>query len=63
MDSCLGVEQDLERALTKFKGLGEHTDRVIAETIVNIENLRQEIAESKSLNHLNQSCHKLNIQC
>lgn len=45
MEACLGVEQDLERALTKFRVLGEHSDRILNEAIQHIQNLNQELSE------------------
>lgn len=47
MDSCIGVEQDLDKAISKFNGLNEHTDRVLQDIIDQVQNLKQEIANRK----------------
>ncbi|XP_060804296.1 E3 ubiquitin-protein ligase RMND5A [Amyelois transitella] len=45
MDSCIGVEQDLDKALSKFNALNDHTDSVLHEVIEQVQNLKQEIAK------------------
>lgn len=45
MDSCIGVEQDLDKAITKFTNLNEHTDEVLQDIINKVEELRREIAQ------------------
>lgn len=45
MDSCLGVEQDLDKALTKFNSLNDNTNRVLQDIIDQVEDLRKEIAK------------------
>lgn len=45
MESCLSVERDLEKVLTKFSGVQEHTLNTIDDFISSIENLRKELAE------------------
>ncbi|XP_047028678.1 E3 ubiquitin-protein transferase RMND5B isoform X1 [Helicoverpa zea] len=45
MDSCTGVEQDLDKALTKFNSLNDHTNRVLQDIIDQVEELRKEIAK------------------
>lgn len=45
MDSCIGVEQDLDKALSKFNSLNEHTDRVLHDVIEQVQNLKREIAK------------------
>lgn len=47
MDSCLGVEQDLDKALTKFNSLNDNTNRVLQDIIDQVEDLRKEIANRK----------------
>lgn len=47
MDSCIGVEQDLDKALTKFNSLNDHTNRVLQDIIDQVEELRKEIAKRK----------------
>lgn len=49
MDSCIGVEQDLDKAITKFTNLNEHTDEVLQDIINKVEELRREIAQRKLL--------------
>lgn len=48
MDSCIGVEQDLDKALTKFNTLNDHTNRVLQDIIDQVEDLRKDIANRKS---------------
>ncbi|KAL4715825.1 hypothetical protein ACJJTC_006404 [Scirpophaga incertulas] len=45
MDSCIGVEQDLDKAISKFTALSEHTDKVLFDVIEQVENLKNEIAK------------------
>ncbi|CAH0625626.1 unnamed protein product [Chrysodeixis includens] len=45
MDSCIGVEQDLDKALTKFNSLNDNTNRVLQDIIDQVEDLRKEIAK------------------
>ncbi|XP_038212766.1 E3 ubiquitin-protein transferase RMND5B [Zerene cesonia] len=45
MDSCLGVEQDLDKATTKFTGISDHTNKVLQDLIAQVENLKQEISQ------------------
>lgn len=47
MDSCTGVEQDLDKALSKFTSLNDHTDKVLEDIIDQVENLKKEIANRK----------------
>lgn len=48
MDSCLGVEQDLDKATTKFTGIHDQSSNVLQDLITKVENLKQEIAKRKS---------------
>ncbi|XP_077301795.1 E3 ubiquitin-protein transferase RMND5B-like isoform X2 [Arctopsyche grandis] len=45
MESCLAVEKDIDAALAKFTGLGDHADRVLSDVIIHIQNLNQELAQ------------------
>ncbi|XP_045499793.1 E3 ubiquitin-protein transferase RMND5B [Colias croceus] len=45
MDSCLGVEQDLDKATTKFTGISDHTNKVLQDLITQVESLKQEISQ------------------
>ncbi|XP_041981668.1 E3 ubiquitin-protein ligase RMND5A [Aricia agestis] len=45
MDSCLGVEQDLDKATTKFTALNDQTSTAIDELITKVENLKKELAK------------------
>jgi E3 ubiquitin-protein transferase RMND5 len=47
MESCSGVEQDLDKALTKFNSLNDHTDKVLQDVIEQVENFKKEIAKRK----------------
>ncbi|XP_048483326.1 E3 ubiquitin-protein ligase RMND5A [Plutella xylostella] len=44
MDSCLGVEQDLDKAISKLFGLSEHADRILQDAVQQIQDLKNEIA-------------------
>ncbi|XP_063538508.1 E3 ubiquitin-protein ligase RMND5A isoform X1 [Cydia strobilella] len=54
MDSCIGVEQDLDKALTKFNGLHEHTNKCLEDVIKQVEELRKEIANQCANSALSQ---------
>ncbi|XP_053608910.1 E3 ubiquitin-protein transferase RMND5B [Plodia interpunctella] len=55
MDSCIGVEQDLDKALSKFNSLNEHTDRVLHDVIEQVQNLKREIAKQPTNTPLSQT--------
>ncbi|CAG9101491.1 unnamed protein product [Plutella xylostella] len=44
MDSCLGVEQDVDKAISKLFGLSEHADRILQDAVQQIQDLKNEIA-------------------
>ena len=45
MESCLSVERELDKVLTKFTGLHDHSTNTIEDFISSIENIRRELAE------------------
>lgn len=45
MDSCTGVEQDLDKALAKFNSLNDNANRMLQDVIDQVENLRREISK------------------
>ncbi|XP_068629770.1 E3 ubiquitin-protein transferase RMND5B isoform X2 [Battus philenor] len=45
MDSCMGVEQDLDKATSKFNALNEHTNKVLEDIISQVEDLKKEISK------------------
>lgn len=47
MESCLGVEQDLDKAITKLCSLNEHANRVLEDAVKQLQDLKKEIADSK----------------
>lgn len=49
MDSCLGVEQDLDKATTKFTAIHDHTNKVLQDLITQVETIKQEISQRKEL--------------
>lgn len=51
MDSCIGVEQDLDKAITKFTSLSDHTDKVLEGIIEQVENLKREFATRKYISY------------
>ncbi|KAJ2951580.1 hypothetical protein O0L34_g13732 [Tuta absoluta] len=50
MESCMGVEQDLDKAIMKFRSLNHYKDQVIQEMIDQVEKLRKELVKSGSGN-------------
>lgn len=59
MDSCIGVEQDLDKALVKFNALNEQTNRIIQEMIDHAEHLKSEIVKCKFLCYLPPFCFRM----
>ncbi|KAG6442427.1 hypothetical protein O3G_MSEX002369 [Manduca sexta] len=55
MDSCVGVEQDLDKAITKFTNLNDHTNKILQEIIDQVEGLRKEIAKQPPNTPLSQT--------
>lgn len=47
MDSCTGVEQDLDKALSKFNSLNDNANRMLQDVIDQVESLRREISQRK----------------
>lgn len=45
METCPAVEREVEKVLTKFSGLQEHSVNTIDDFITSIENIRKELAE------------------
>lgn len=45
MDSCVGVGQDLDKAILKFYNLNDHTSKAIQDIIDQVENLRKELSK------------------
>ncbi|KAM3960250.1 required for meiotic nuclear division 5 protein souji [Aphomia sociella] len=55
MESCLGVEQDLDKAISKFNAINDHTDLVLQDIIDQVQNLKQEIAQNSPNTSLTQT--------
>ncbi len=49
MDSCLGVEREVDKVLSKFSGINEHANKVLEDAANNVENLKQEFESCKIL--------------
>lgn len=47
MESCIGVEQDLDKALSKFATLNDETNTALQDLINQVEEVRKEIARRK----------------
>ena len=47
MDSCLTVEREIDKVLTKFGGLHDHSVDTIEDFITSLENIRKELAEGE----------------
>lgn len=45
MDSCEAVEKELQRVISKFNGVHEHSKRMLGDVTKNFEELRSSIAE------------------
>lgn len=43
MEACLAVEKDVEKVLSKFTSINDHTQRVLLELIDQINSLKQEL--------------------
>lgn len=43
----MGVEQDLDKATSKFNTLNEHTNKVLEDIISQVEDLKNEISKRK----------------
>ncbi|XP_075977003.1 required for meiotic nuclear division 5 protein souji [Anticarsia gemmatalis] len=48
MDSCVGVEQDLDKAILKFNNINDHTNRALEDIISQVEDLRKELSKQPS---------------
>ncbi|KAJ0175994.1 hypothetical protein K1T71_008168 [Dendrolimus kikuchii] len=55
MDSCTGVEQDLDKAISKFNNINDHTNRVLQDVINQVEDLRREILKQPTNTPLSQT--------
>lgn len=42
MEACLAVEKEVDRVLSKFTGINDHAKRVLADLVVQIQNLKEE---------------------
>lgn len=49
MDSCLGVEREVDKILTKFNSINDHANRVLQDITNHVENLKQEFELCKYL--------------
>jgi len=47
MDACDPVEKEVEKVLTKFSGLQDHTLNTVDDFIASIENIRKELVDGK----------------
>ncbi|XP_013145738.1 PREDICTED: protein RMD5 homolog B [Papilio polytes] len=59
MDSCMGVEQDLDKATSKFNTLNEHTNKVLEDIISQVEDLKNEISKQPPDSPLTQAQTKI----
>lgn len=49
VEGCAAVENELERILAKFTAIGEHSDRVIKDVMLNIEEIKGVLSDGKLL--------------
>ena len=47
MEACLAVEKDVDKVLSKFGAINEHSKRVLTELVTQIENLKAELQNGK----------------
>lgn len=47
MESCLGVEREVDKILTKFGNINDHANRVLQDITNHVENLKQEFEVCK----------------
>lgn len=45
MDVCQLVEKELEKVLSKFTALREHTQRALGDITTSVDNIKKEISE------------------
>uniref|UniRef100_A0A1B0EWU6 Uncharacterized protein n=1 Tax=Phlebotomus papatasi TaxID=29031 RepID=A0A1B0EWU6_PHLPP len=50
MDSCSAVEKELERVLTKFSAINEHSTKIIGDVLTHFIELQKHIAEGTESN-------------
>ncbi|KAL1505960.1 hypothetical protein ABEB36_005403 [Hypothenemus hampei] len=43
MEACLAVEKDVEKVLSKFNGINEHSEQVLSELIDQVNSLKEEL--------------------
>lgn len=49
MEACEAVEKELQRVITKFTGVHEHSKRLLGDVTNNFEDLRSTLAEGTFL--------------
>lgn len=49
MEACLAVEKEVDRVLSKFGGINEHARRVLSDLINQIQSLKEEYQNGKSV--------------
>ncbi|CAH0727163.1 unnamed protein product, partial [Brenthis ino] len=59
MDSCMGVEQDLDKATSKFTALNDYANKILEDLINQVEELRNEILKQSPNTPLSQSQTKI----
>lgn len=47
MESCNAVERELDKVITNFNGINEHSERTLRDLSNHIEALKKEIDESR----------------
>lgn len=53
MESCNAVERELDKVITNFNGINEHSERTLRDLTNHIEALKKEIDESKFRSSIN----------
>lgn len=47
MDSCAAVEKEVEKVLSKFGQINDHSQKILTDVISFIERLKESIADGK----------------
>lgn len=60
MEACLAVEKEVDRVLSKFTGINDHAKRVLADLVVQIQNLKEEYQHGINFGFILQQRHLCN---
>ena len=49
MDSCIGVEREIDKVLGKFAGIKGHTESTLQELIESVRSVKEELEHGKEM--------------